>query len=118
MGTAFEMTFSGCWPNYVRRVIEEVNPFYAIFFTLYISVVSFGMIRVISALFLKEALAQASHGTETMVWQGPRKGEKLRRELEDVFDEADLTGDGSMAILPRMIYFRIRRWCSGFASLG
>merc|ERR1711956_23549 len=96
--TIFEMTFSGCWPNYVRRVIEEVNHFYAIFFVLYIAVIFFGMIRVISALFLKETLAQASHDTETMVLERQRRGQKLRRELEDLFDEADLAGDGSMAL--------------------
>jgi hypothetical protein len=98
MYTAFEMTFSGCWPNYVRRVIEEVNHFYAIFFLLYIAVIFFGMIRVISALFLKETLAQASHDTEMMVLERQRRGQKLRRELEDLFDEADLAGNGSLAL--------------------
>merc|ERR1712008_94826 len=96
--SVFEMTFSGCWPNYVRRVIEEVNPLYVIFFVLYIMVIFFGMIRIISALFLKETLAQASHDTETMVLERQRRGQKLRRELEDLFDEADLAGDGSMAL--------------------
>merc|ERR1712127_765440 len=28
--TVFEMTFSGCWPNYVRPVIEQVHPLYAL----------------------------------------------------------------------------------------
>merc|ERR1719410_1961986 len=71
--TAFEMTFSGCWPNYVRRVIEEVNPVYVIFFVLYITVVFFGVIRIISALFLKETLAQAARDTETMVYERQKK---------------------------------------------
>merc|ERR1712008_99398 len=96
--TVFEMTFSGCWPNYVRPVIEDVSPFYAIFFVSYIAVIFFGLIRVISALFLKETLAQASHDTETMVWERQRNSQKLKGELEDLFDEADVTGDGSMAL--------------------
>jgi len=96
--TVFEMTFSGCWPNYVRRVIEEVNPLYAIFFVFYITVIFFGMTRIISALILKETLAQAAHDADTMVWERQKKSQQLKKELEELFEEADLSGDGSLAL--------------------
>merc|ERR1712129_163426 len=96
--TIFEMTFSGCWPNYVRRVIEEVNPLYAIFFVAYVAVVIFAMIRVISALFLKETLAQASHDTEMMVRERKKKSEHLQKELEALFEAADLSNDGCVSM--------------------
>merc|ERR1712032_960655 len=37
--TMFEVTMSGCWPNYARRLIEEVSVFYAGFYVVYISAV-------------------------------------------------------------------------------
>jgi len=96
--TVFEMTFSGCWPNYVRKLIEEVNPWYVIFVVLYITIIFFAILRIVSALFLKETLAQATHDTETMARERQKKGQQLRTELEDLFHEADLSGDGSVSL--------------------
>merc|ERR1719346_239900 len=61
--TMFEVTLSGCWPTYVRPVIEQVSVFYAIFFVLYVSLVVFAVIRVITALFLRETLRAAEADT-------------------------------------------------------
>merc|ERR550532_1616252 len=65
--TVFELTFSGCWPNYARPVIEQVHPFYVIIFAVYVTAVVFAMTRIVSAMFLKETLQQASHAAEMMV---------------------------------------------------
>ena len=58
--TVFEITFSGCWPNYVSPVVMDASPWFAAFFIVYITFVVFFLIRIISALFLKETLAHAA----------------------------------------------------------
>merc|ERR1711933_614604 len=52
--TVFELTFSGGWPAYARRLVEEVGVGFAWFFALYISTVVFAMTRIITALFLRD----------------------------------------------------------------
>merc|ERR1719401_1578591 len=59
--TMFELTFSGGWPNYARRVVEEVHWAYAFFYATYVSVVVFAVTRIISALFLKDTLQVAAN---------------------------------------------------------
>merc|ERR1712113_1326382 len=45
--TIFELTFSGCWPNYAREVIEEVSPLYSMFYFFYVYVVVFVIMRIV-----------------------------------------------------------------------
>merc|ERR1719409_205907 len=47
MYTMFEVTLSGCWPNYSRRMIEEVHQAFCIFWLFYVTVVVFAVIRII-----------------------------------------------------------------------
>merc|ERR1719491_570613 len=65
--TMFEITFSGCWPNYARVLTEEVSSLYMIFFVFYISGVVFAMTRIITALFLKDTLAVASADADAQI---------------------------------------------------
>merc|ERR1719498_2336728 len=51
--TLFEVTLAGCWPNYFRPLIEKVNGLWVLFSLLYISMVVFAVIRIITAIFLK-----------------------------------------------------------------
>eukprot|EP00418_Pyrodinium_bahamense_P023839 CAMPEP_0179132258 /NCGR_PEP_ID=MMETSP0796-20121207/62854_1 /TAXON_ID=73915 /ORGANISM="Pyrodinium bahamense, Strain pbaha01" /LENGTH=52 /DNA_ID=CAMNT_0020831197 /DNA_START=1 /DNA_END=155 /DNA_ORIENTATION=+ len=50
----FEATFSGCWPTYARPLIERVSVWYAAFFILYVTIVVFSTVRIVSALFLRD----------------------------------------------------------------
>jgi len=95
--TLFEMTFSGCWPNFVSPVVMDVSPWYAVFFIVYVTFVVFAMIRIISALFLKETLAQASRDAEMMVRERSKKTARLSKELSELFDSADKSGDGMVS---------------------
>jgi len=94
--TVFEMTFSGCWPNYVSPVVMDVSPWFAAFFIVYITFVVFSMIRIISALFLKETLAQAARDAEMMVRERTKKTSTLRKELSELFESADFDGNGML----------------------
>merc|ERR1711904_478653 len=63
--TMFEMSiWGGTWGRCGRVVIFSVSRSYAIFFIGYLTCVSFAMIRVIGALFLKDTLASAASDAE------------------------------------------------------
>ena len=51
---AFDTLVSGNWPTNARPVLDKVSQFYSIFFVVYITIIVFALIRVISAIFLKE----------------------------------------------------------------
>jgi len=92
--TMFEVTMSGCWPNYSRRLIEEVSVFFAIFFTVYIAGVVFAITRIISALFLKHTLDSSKLESDRVLAELKQKRDTLVRQLTDFFTEADQSGDG------------------------
>jgi len=92
--TMFEMTMSGCWPTYVRPIVEQVSVFYAIFFVLYISLVVFAVIRVISALFLKQTLCAAEADTVMVLEATRHKRAAYAAKIEELFREADTDGKG------------------------
>jgi len=92
--TVFELTFSGCWPNYARRIIEEVSPLYSIFYFVYVYFVVFVATRIVAALFMKETLQHAAQDTEMMVRAQASKTTFLKQKLSELFDEADKSGDG------------------------
>merc|ERR1740129_2198445 len=94
--TMFEATMSGCWPNYSRRLIEEVSVWYAVFFVLYIAGVVFAVTRIISAIFLRETLQVASQEADILLAEDKRQREGLMFKLADFFKEADQSGDGMM----------------------
>jgi hypothetical protein len=79
-------------------VVEEVSPFYAIFFVVYVSFVVFGMVRVISALFVRETMQQASRDHELIVLMRQKKTSAFKQDLSDLFQAADTSGDGTLSI--------------------
>jgi len=95
--TMFEVTFSGGWPNYVRTLVEDVSPFYAGFFAVYISAVVFATIRIITAIFLKETLQVAANDTDMMIEERMREKAEYGQKLEELFKEADQSGDGTIS---------------------
>jgi len=92
--TVFEFTFSGCWPNYVRPLVEDVSVVYAPIFAVYVTVVIFAMSRIISALFLKETLQHASTDTEMMVRDRSKATGNMEKNLIALFRTADTDKDG------------------------
>jgi len=96
--TVFEITFSGGWPGFVTPVIEKVSPLYALVFVPYVVVVVFAVIRIVSALFLKETLAQASQEAEQMVRERMKDIEHTLHKLNALFQAADTSGDGQLCM--------------------
>jgi len=92
--TMFEATMSGCWPNYSRTLIEEVSPWFGLFFVVYIAGVVFAVTRIISAIFLRETLRVASEDEAVTVATLRRQRSLLMKRLANFFREADQSGDG------------------------
>merc|ERR1712003_619421 len=90
--TFFEITLSGCWPNYVRILLERVSHWYAIFFIFYVAFVNFAVIRIITAIFLKETMDMASNDAEMVASEQLRKKEAYLKKLHMFFEEADQDG--------------------------
>jgi hypothetical protein len=113
--TFFEMTFSGGWPSSASRVVREVSPYYVIFFALYVTFVVFGLIRIISALFLSETMQQANRETEIMVFHNAAKSRRLKREIAEFFDAADTSQDGLLSIeelTALLAHTKVQYWLS------
>eukprot|EP00930_Biecheleria_cincta_P096507 TRINITY_DN88346_c0_g1_i1.p1 TRINITY_DN88346_c0_g1~~TRINITY_DN88346_c0_g1_i1.p1 ORF type:complete len:593 (+),score=104.24 TRINITY_DN88346_c0_g1_i1:62-1840(+) len=94
MYTMFEATNSGGWPNYARPLINHVSPWFILFFLVYVTIVIFGIIRIITAMFIKETLSVASSDATLAVQENLRVKDAYRKKLQVVFEEADSSGDG------------------------
>jgi len=92
--TFFEITFAGNWPTNTRPVLEKVNHGFAIFFVCYITLVVFAIIRVISAVFLKDTLDAAQNDAEALVVDKMHKKQEFMVKLEGIFKAIDDTGSG------------------------
>lgn len=92
--TMYEITYSGGWPAVVRPVIEKVSPWYAVPFLLYVALVVFAVIRIVTALFLKETLETTAHDAEIAIESHLHAGSKFSDKLKTLFRAFDADGDG------------------------
>ncbi|CAJ1436307.1 unnamed protein product [Effrenium voratum] len=92
--TLYEITFAGNWPANVRPVLEKVSHLFVIFFVLYITIIVFAAIRVITAVFLKDTLDAAHNDAEHQLAEGIRKKAQYVQKLESIFEAIDETGNG------------------------
>lgn len=94
--TVFEITFAGNWPNYLRPLIEKVNAWYVVFVLVYITIVVFAVIRIITAIFLKKTLQAASSDAEMMVHETRSLTHTITEKLAAVFQALNMNGDGML----------------------
>ncbi|CAE7471955.1 Scn11a, partial [Symbiodinium pilosum] len=92
--TMFQVTFAGCWPSYVNPLYENVSQWYSVFFCAYVTFVVFAVMRVITAIFIKETLDAAGEDHEVVMSEKEATKQKYMRKLERVFHEVDTSGDG------------------------
>ncbi|CAE7636737.1 Ide, partial [Symbiodinium sp. CCMP2456] len=91
--TLYEITFAGNWPTNVRPVLDRAGHGFVIFFVVYITIIVFAVIRVISAIFLKDTLDAANNDAEHLVVERLRKKAEYVEKLEQVFHAMDDAGD-------------------------
>jgi len=94
MYTLYEVTFAGNWPTNARPVLEKVSHGFVLFFLVYVTIIVFAVIRVISAIFLKDTLDAAHNDAENLVFDRLSKKASYVRKLEQIFKAIDHTSDG------------------------
>eukprot|EP00434_Breviolum_minutum_P003677 symbB.v1.2.003234.t1/scaffold179.1/size284905/1 len=85
MYTLYEITFAGNWPTNARPVLDKVSQMFVIFYLLYVTIIVFAVIRVISAIFLKDTLDEANNDAQQMVLERMRKKAEYVERLETTF---------------------------------
>lgn len=96
--TMFEITFSGSWPSRIRPVTAKVSGWYAVPFLLYIALVVFAVIKIVTALFLKETLHSAANDADMMLEDSERVSKSYQNKIEGLFRLADNDGDGLLTL--------------------
>merc|ERR1719183_3002120 len=88
MFTIFEITMApGGFIQY-RRLYEEVHPLFGMFFVVYVCLVTFAVVRVITAMFLKATLAASSAD------ENANAEEKQREQADYIFGlKAEVIGE-------------------------
>lgn len=86
----------GAWAGTGRMCIFDVNSSYVLFFVPYGVLVSFAVIRVISALFLKQTMAAAAVDPEQAMAEKEKKKNREMAHLRTIFEDADADGGGSL----------------------
>eukprot|EP00931_Biecheleriopsis_adriatica_P005152 TRINITY_DN10669_c0_g1_i1.p1 TRINITY_DN10669_c0_g1~~TRINITY_DN10669_c0_g1_i1.p1 ORF type:complete len:530 (-),score=73.75 TRINITY_DN10669_c0_g1_i1:97-1686(-) len=94
--TMFEVTNSGGWPGYSRPLIERVSGWYSAFYFMYVSVVIFATLKIITALFLKETLSAAATDERWAVQSQAQAKAEVLQKLRLIFEAADTDGDGGI----------------------
>jgi len=92
--TVFQWTLTGTWAESGRRLIEDVGGFYSIVVVLHVGFANFALIRIVGAMFLKETLAAATTDSELVVEECTRQQNSLVQQVESLFRDLDVDGDG------------------------
>eukprot|EP00746_Dinoflagellata_sp_MGD_P130881 gnl/MRDRNA2_/MRDRNA2_64724_c0_seq1.p1 gnl/MRDRNA2_/MRDRNA2_64724_c0~~gnl/MRDRNA2_/MRDRNA2_64724_c0_seq1.p1 ORF type:complete len:398 (-),score=59.89 gnl/MRDRNA2_/MRDRNA2_64724_c0_seq1:8-1144(-) len=97
--TMFEITMApGAWAKIGRPIMEKVNGGYGFFFVAYVAGVTFAVIRVITAVFLRETLQVANNDSELAIADKLSQKSKYKEEVKNLFAEVDTSGDGQVSI--------------------
>lgn len=95
--TMYQITLApGPWAPIGRLLIYRVNIGFAAFFVLYGWIVTFAVVRVISALFLKQTLAAAAGDGEVAVIERMERKDKDVARLLEIFDLGDADHSGML----------------------
>lgn len=116
--TMFEMTFTGRWGMYVREIIENISVGFALFLIPYVVCINFAVMRVVSALFLKETLAVAARDDEKHKAAMEKEKERIALELDEFFEEADSSGNGAVSQVEFEIMLQNPNVVEHFSDLG
>ena len=78
--------------------METVSPWYAALFLPYVTLVVFAILRIVTALFIKETLQSAENDAEMMMEDSRTSSQRYQRRLEELFHLVDDDGDGHLTL--------------------
>jgi len=93
----WEHTFTGRWTPDARRMYENLNGFFVIFWMFWIVGVNFAVMRVIAALFLKQTMSVANDDANKMAVAKMKEREAFANTIRDVFMAADQDQSGAIS---------------------
>jgi len=97
--TMWEITLTtGAWAKIGRLLIYEVDRIYTLFFVSYVYLFSFGAMKVISALFLKETLAAASNDQDMIIDEKVKRKNRFTDLIRNLFRKMDTDDSGSIEL--------------------
>lgn len=96
--TMFEITLApGTWGKPGRAVIHKVGSYYTFFFWVYVNLISFAIIRVIAAIFLKETLSAAARDQDIHM-ANINRDPKYINTIRNIFNSMDEDGNGIITL--------------------
>lgn len=90
----FEATFTAKWTALARPMISDLHWLFSIYWVLFVVIVNFAIIRVVSAMFLKQALSIARIEEERMSTVKIKEKQRVTQMLREVFLMGDESKDG------------------------
>lgn len=97
MVTMFEVTL-GNWVPACRLLMNNVSEWYGLAFILYKSIVGFGIVKVITGVFMHETFKCASIDDDLMIQHRVRAKKHFRTKMSLFFRESDASGDGMLDV--------------------
>merc|ERR1711988_1628191 len=95
----FELTFApGAWGKIGRRIIYTVDRAYVFFFLFYTFCVTFAVMQVITAIFLKETLQSANSDNDIVIGERLQMKDMYIKRLGELFKEIDVKHSGHIGI--------------------
>lgn len=96
MVTMFELTL-GNWIPVCRFLMENISEWWCCVIILYKLVVGFGVIRIISGVFLHETFKAAASDDDLMILNKKRLQHKHQDKMRRFMQRADSSGDGGLS---------------------
>lgn len=93
----FECTFSAKWTTFARPMIYDAHWAYMLFWVSFVLGLNFAIIRIVSAMFLKQALSVARVEEERKATARLKEREKVSHVLMEIFTLADSSGDKKLS---------------------
>ncbi|CAK0873443.1 unnamed protein product [Prorocentrum cordatum] len=93
--TMFEITFDG-WSLGVRALVDNVSEIFIIYAVLHKVLIGFAAVGVLGAVFIQETFESAQMDDNLVVRQQHRKERLHSKNMQRLFMDADLDGNGSV----------------------
>ena len=93
MLTMFEITL-GNWVPSCRLLVEEVSEWFTVIYLLYRCAVGFGMMGVITAVFVQKTKECATEDESLALKEQARNAKRIEKKLRKLFHSLDTSGDG------------------------